>query len=204
MWPNSAAADRQQQRIGVVRGRPEAPLGQHRRRRIVVDEDRQPEPLGHEVAEREVADRQVDRGHRDAALLVDQRGDSEADRFDLATARLARLPDGVDDPVEQLGGARRARRPVRPVMHVQARIDGAREELGAPEVHPDHAPGGHVGHHTAPCRSHPGTRRPTRSTARDRACSAAIASSDRPWTSCAGTAGHPARGGACAWAGGVV
>lgn len=49
-------------------------LGEHRDVRVVVDEDREPQALGHDVAERHVTDRQVDRRDRDGPLVVEEGG----------------------------------------------------------------------------------------------------------------------------------
>ena len=86
-------ADRQQRRLLRPARRAEAPLREHRRVGVVVDEDRQPDALGDEIAERHVDDRQVRRHHGDAALAVDQAGDPDADRVDAARPALDRVAD---------------------------------------------------------------------------------------------------------------
>ena len=73
-------ADRQHDRLAAAARRPGAVLGERRQVGVVVDEHRQAEPLGHHVGEHDVLERQVDGDHRVPATLIDQRGDSEADR----------------------------------------------------------------------------------------------------------------------------
>ncbi len=65
--------------IGALGGAVEV-LGECREVGVVVDEHRQPCALGDQVTDRHVGDRQVDRGDRDAAVVVDRRRDAEADR----------------------------------------------------------------------------------------------------------------------------
>ncbi len=57
-------ADRQQHDLARALGRPGAMLGDRSDVAIVVDEYRQPEPLGHDVGERDVGEVEVDRLHR--------------------------------------------------------------------------------------------------------------------------------------------
>ena len=79
-------ADRQHHRVfGAARGAVEM-LGEGGDVGVVVDEDRQAGALADEVADRQVVDRQVDRGDRDAAVVVDRRRDAEADRGDARAA----------------------------------------------------------------------------------------------------------------------
>ena len=55
-----------------------APLGEHRRVGVVVDDDGQPEPLGQQVAHGDAAQRQMVGVQRDAGLGIDQARDPEA------------------------------------------------------------------------------------------------------------------------------
>ena len=83
-------ADRQQHRlVGAPRGA-RAVLGQRGQVGVVVDEHRQPEPLGHDRAERDVGERQIDGDDAAPGTLIHQARDPEADRGDLVRPRLAR------------------------------------------------------------------------------------------------------------------
>ena len=92
---NQAAADagpeRQHHRLAGAARCAGPVLGQHRQVGIVVDEYGQPEPFGHDVAERHAPQREVGRADRDAGALVDQRRDPEADRLDLAAGGFAQF-----------------------------------------------------------------------------------------------------------------
>ena len=79
-----AGADGQHHRLAGPARRAGAVLGQRGQVGVVVDEHRQAEALGHHVREPDVPEREVDRDHRGAGALVDQRRDPEADRVDLA------------------------------------------------------------------------------------------------------------------------
>ena len=125
--------------------RPEAVLGEHRRVGVVVDDDRQAEALGHQVAERHVLDRQVVGEDRDAALRGRSARGCRTRR--LATSplgggadllhrrrRSCRAPRGSPSP--------RARRKAR-WWTPRSRVDGTGEQLRAAEVDADHAAAGH-------------------------------------------------------------
>jgi hypothetical protein len=86
-------ADRQHERVLSAHGGPEAVLGEGRAVGVVVDEHRQVEFRRHQVADRHVDERQVDRGDRDPALAVDSRGDADADGLDAGLR---------DDPLAKL------------------------------------------------------------------------------------------------------
>ena len=77
--------DRQHDHVGASRAGAEAVLGERRDVGVVVDEDRQPEALADQVADRDVDDRQVDGADRDPALAVDRARDPEPDRRGLRT-----------------------------------------------------------------------------------------------------------------------
>ena len=115
-----------------------AVLGEDRRVGVVVDEDRQAEPLAHQVAERHVVDRQVVRPDRDPALVVDQRRDAEADRGHVGSGR-ADLLDGRDEDLQRLGAVGSPPGAVDPVVDHELLVDDPSEQLGAPRVDPDDA-----------------------------------------------------------------
>ena len=93
MPPPMPGAERQHQRVGGAARRAVTPLGEHRAVGVVVDGDRQPEPLGHQRLEADALERQVRRGRDDAAAAVDHAGHAEADARDLALGRVGRLDD---------------------------------------------------------------------------------------------------------------
>ena len=94
-------ADGQHHHVRLAAGGAEEVLGEGGDVAVVVDEDRQPDPLFDEVADRQVGERQVDGGDGDAALVVDRRRDPEPDRGGLG-ARLARRADLADQQLDQL------------------------------------------------------------------------------------------------------
>ena len=66
----NAGAQRQQHCVRRAMGGAPAPLGEHRRVAVVVDEHWQSQTLRHEVADRDVFDREVIRGKRHATGAV--------------------------------------------------------------------------------------------------------------------------------------
>ena len=60
--------------------RTDLPLGDRRCVRVVVDPDRQPEPLDHVVAQRKVVERKVDHVVRPASYEVERSGHAHPDR----------------------------------------------------------------------------------------------------------------------------
>ena len=88
-----AGAERQHQRDALAARGAVAVLREQREIGVVVDERGQADALGHHLGERQAGDRQVHRGRRETALVVDQAGDPEADRLDLAADRVADLGD---------------------------------------------------------------------------------------------------------------
>ena len=69
---------------------------------VVVDEDRQADPLGDEVADRQVGERQVDGGDGDAAARGRSSPGSRARPRSTLGARVARLVDLADQQLDQL------------------------------------------------------------------------------------------------------
>ena len=168
MWPSSAAAptlpahegalgqdpaadpraEGQEHRVARAARRAPAPLGQHRGVAVVVDEHRQVEALGDEVADRDVLERQVVGGERDAALAIDQARDAEADRRRVLAGREPDLGDDLAQVLDDLLGLLPAAEPVGPVADLEGLVDDARQQLRPAQVDADHATAGHVGHHT--------------------------------------------------------
>jgi hypothetical protein len=89
--PTDPGADRQHHRRRFAARRPIAVLGQGSDVAVVVEEDRQADRLGDQVADRQVDQRQIDRGDRFAALLVDRRRDAEPDRGGVRAGVARRL-----------------------------------------------------------------------------------------------------------------
>ena len=118
---------------------PAAPLHEHRRVRVVVDLDRQPGALAHDVGERQVRDRQVHRGRRDPAPVVHEARDAEADADHRIPCSPTRLLDGLGDRVEERCGVGVGYEPLGAVMDPEVRVDHARQELRASQVDADHA-----------------------------------------------------------------
>jgi hypothetical protein len=141
-----AAADPRPERheegvLGAARGA-EQVLGEQRDVRVVVDVHGQPEPLAHQVPERHASERQVRRPQRPPAALLDERGDPEADRLHVRRGR-AHLLDGVDEDVERLPAIAAAPPAMHPMVHHEAAVHHAAEELRATGVDPDNAPWRH-------------------------------------------------------------
>ena len=89
--PADAGAERTAaRRSGPLRRAP-AMLGHDRGVGVVVDGDRAAQALGHDVAERDVPQRQMHGGARDPRARVDERRDAEADRAHVAAGRIAGL-----------------------------------------------------------------------------------------------------------------
>ena len=128
--------------ITALRGaarRPVEVLGERRDVGVVVDEDGEAGPLGDEVANRHVVDRQVDRGDRDAAVAVDRRRDAEADGGD-AGAGGSRLLDLAHQQVEQLVLALAGRGLAALPEHLGLGVEDAEEHLRPAQVDPDRFP----------------------------------------------------------------
>ena len=92
---------------------------------VVIDVDRQPEALGHHVGEGDVGQRQVDGDHGDSGALIDQAGNPEADRLDLAARRLANLVDRVNGRLEQRRLVETRYRPLGAMVDREVHIDRA-------------------------------------------------------------------------------
>ena len=90
-----AGPDRHDDDLAGADGGAGAMLGERCQIRVVVDEHRDPEPLGHHVSERDVIELEVDRDDRFAGPAIDQGRDAEADRGDLPAGAVAQLVDGV-------------------------------------------------------------------------------------------------------------
>ena len=128
--------DRQHHRVVGAAGGAEEMLGEGGDVGVVVDEDRQPGALADELADRQVVDRQVDRGDRDAAVVVDRRRDAETDGGDAGTGLVglarSRGP-GVDQLVLGLAG--------RALLALESDLDSgvenARRHLRSAEVDAD-------------------------------------------------------------------
>ena len=78
-------------------------LGQRGQVGVVVDEYRHLEPLGHQVAEGHVVQRQIHGNDAGTATLIHQTRNSETDGGDLPAHRFARLHDRVHGGVEKRG-----------------------------------------------------------------------------------------------------
>jgi hypothetical protein len=79
-------------------------LGERRGVAVVVDEHGQPQPLGHDIGERQFVHRCVDPDDRRgrAAAAIDQRRQAEADGFDRHSAgRGAHLGDRLERHLDQ-------------------------------------------------------------------------------------------------------
>ncbi len=94
-------ADGQHHRVRLALGGAVEVLGQGGDVGVVVDEDRQPDPLADQVADRQVRERQVDGRDRDAAVVIDRRRNPQTDRLRLR-AGVARLADLADQQLDQL------------------------------------------------------------------------------------------------------
>ena len=94
------------------------------------------ESLGHDVAERDVGERQVDAHHRVPVALVDQAGDPEADRLHVGVV-LQQLGGAFDDRLDERLLGQALDEPVHAVVHLELLVDDAAEQLGAAEVHAD-------------------------------------------------------------------
>ena len=78
---------------------------------------------------------------------VDQRGDPEADRRQLAPGGRAHLLDGLHQGVQQLLGALALAGVTEHAMvDVEVGVDDPGKQLRAAEIDADHAPGGHARH----------------------------------------------------------
>ncbi len=143
--------DREQRDVrGPARGarlrlRPDRAVG------VVVDLDRQAEPLAHHLAELQIGERQVDRLDRHAGPAIERAGDSEADGLYVPVNCLASLLDRVDRRVEQ----RRLVDPedfsARSVVNGEPLgVDRSGQELGPAQIDADHAAGRHFDHDTPP------------------------------------------------------
>jgi hypothetical protein len=114
-------------------------LGERRRVGVVVDEHRQPEALGDQVPNRDVRDRQVDRGDREAALAVYRARDPEPDRGDVRT-RGERLAQFALERREQHVELEAGGRLVAAKEHILIRVDDPDGHLRPPEISPDRSP----------------------------------------------------------------
>jgi hypothetical protein len=118
-------ADRHHHRLAAATGRPRPVLGQQREVGVVVDVDRQPQALGHHVGEGDVRQRQIDRDHRDPRALIDQAGDPESDRLNLAARGLADLFDRVNGRLEERRLVETRYRPLGAMVDREVSIDRA-------------------------------------------------------------------------------
>ena len=144
-----AGPDREQRDVGAAARRAGASLRPDRAVGVVVDLDRQPEPLGHHLAELQIGEREVDRLHRDAGPAVERAGDPEADGLYLPVNRLASLLNRVDRRVEQRSLVDPEDLAARSVVNGEPlRIDRSRQELGPAQIDADHAAGRHFDHPT--------------------------------------------------------
>ena len=78
-------------------------LGERRHVGVVIDEYGQPQPLGHDRAERDVGEWEIDCNHAAAATLIHQARDPEAHRRDLAARRSSRFLDCFNGDIEDRG-----------------------------------------------------------------------------------------------------
>ena len=138
-----ARAQREQQRVARPARRAVTVLGQQRDVRVVVGPHRQAEALGHHVAKRHAAQRQVHRAVDDAGRRIDERGNAEADPRDGELGCVEHLADRSDDRLEDLRLVGATGAPLGAMVDVQVLIDHSRQELGAAQVDADHTAGGH-------------------------------------------------------------
>ncbi len=125
--------DRQED--GVSRASRGAPpvFGESGGVRVVVEHDRDSEPLGHDVPDRDVDDRQVDRADRDAALLIDRAWNSKPGGARL-WMRFERSPELGLHRVEDLRGRAAEADLLHPVEYLRAFRDDAHEHLRAAQI----------------------------------------------------------------------
>jgi len=119
MWPSSAPAPRraavdlavedqaaadprpdgQHDHVACPAACPEEELGEGGDVRVVVDVDGEPEPLSHQIAQRDVRDLEVDGLDRHAAVVVDGGRDAQAGTEDVRPS----VPGLLQLPAEVLG-----------------------------------------------------------------------------------------------------
>src|SRR3954447_3277119 len=148
--------EREHHRVCRALGRAGLVLGEQRRVRVVVDGDRQPDPLGHEVAHRRVAQVEVVGPHRGPAIAIHQRGNAHPDGLDGHVGDLHELAYDPLDRIQRAGPRRRAKGAM---ADDEVGVHHAREQLRPAEIDPDHALGGHGAHPTLR-RMATGTRPP--------------------------------------------
>src|SRR4051794_5962285 len=135
--PAAPGAERQHHhRVGLPR-RAEVELRVGRRVRVVLEPDRKTEALGHARAE---VDRRVEWDVHclpgPSRLLIDRRGDAEADRRDGVVQELL---DRAVEARQQVVLRRDRRRVLAPALHVPVPVDDPREDLRSAEVDADDA-----------------------------------------------------------------
>jgi hypothetical protein len=111
--------------------RPEPRFDERRDVAVVVDEDRQPEPLVHYVAEGKVLDIEVHSDHGNPGCLIDQAGNPESDRVDVRHLR-AELLDGGRGGLDHLRLLHAAHFAQDSCVDLEVLVDYAAEQLRAP------------------------------------------------------------------------
>ncbi len=141
-------------------------LGQRRHVAVVVHEHRQAQPLGHDVAEGNVGQREVHRDHAPAGPLVHQARDSEADRGDFGAGRLPSFLNGFYSDVEQRRLVKTGHGALGAMVDSEPLIDRSGQDLRPAHVDADGASAWHVDHYmqcpicprTPPSRPQPDDR----------------------------------------------
>ena len=128
-------AERERPEVRRAPSRPVRMLGVRRAARVVLDADRQVEPLVHLRDEVDLAQRDVDRAERVPRAVVETRRDPEPDGVDPVERQLA---DGGREAVEQRVLRRRRGRMLDGLQHASV-LDHPRQDLRPAEVDADDA-----------------------------------------------------------------